>query len=155
MATVNESIVVDVPVDMAYNQWTQFEEFPQFMEGVKSVQQIDDTHLEWTAEIGGQEHTWQAEIGEQQPDRLVTWRALEGKYNSGKVQFEPMDGKTRIDVEMTYDADGWKESVGSALGFDDRKVKNDLERFKEFVESRAMETGAWRGEVRKGTVTSG
>jgi uncharacterized membrane protein len=154
VATVNESVDVNVPVGVAYNQWTQFEEFPQFMEGVKSVRQLDDTHLEWTAEVGGEEHTWRAEIGRQEPDRLVSWRATDGKYNSGKVTFEPTDAnRTRVDVEMTYDADGLKEALGSALGFDSRRVKGDLERFKEYVESRQQETGAWRGEVRQGDVT--
>ncbi len=154
MASVSESVTVEVPVDVAYNQWTQFEEFPRFMEGVKSVRQVDDTHLEWTAEIGGEEHTWQAEIGEQQPDRLISWRATDGKYNSGKVTFEPADGGgTQIDVELTYDAEGWKESAGSALGFDSRRVKGDLDRFKEFIEERQRETGAWREEVQQGTVT--
>ena len=149
MASVHESIVVDVPVDTAYNQWTQFEEFPRFMEGVKSVQQLDDTHLEWTAEIGGQEHTWKAEISEQMPNRAISWRARDGKYNSGEVTFEELSAdQTRIEVEFTYDAEGWKESIGGALGFDDRQVQSDLERFKEFIESRAIETGAWRGEVR-------
>jgi uncharacterized membrane protein len=153
VASVNESVEVAVPVSVAYNQWTQFEEFPQFMEGVTSVRQLDDTHLEWTAEIGGEQHSWQAEIGQQEPDRLISWRALDGKYNSGKVIFEPLDGnRTRVDVEMTYDAEGWKESVGSALGFDSRRVKGDLERFKEFIEARQVETGAWRGEVHQGQI---
>jgi len=155
VASVNESVEVNVPVSVAYNQWTQFEEFPQFMEGVKSVRQLDDTHLEWTAEIGGEQHTWKAEIGQQEPDRLVSWRAIDGKYNSGKVTFEPLDtGRTRIDVEMMYDADGLKETLGGALGFDSRRVKGDLDRFKELVESRQVETGAWRGEVRQGEVTN-
>ena len=155
MASVQESIVVDIPIDIAYNQWTQFEEFPKFMEGVTSVRQLNDTHLEWTAEIAGEEHTWEAEISEQLPDRAIAWRARDGKYNSGRVTFEPLSGgKTRIDVEMTWDADGWKESLGSALGFDERRVRGDLERFKEFIESRGIETGAWRGEVQQGTVTS-
>lgn len=154
MASVQESVEVNVPVTVAYNQWTQFEEFPQFMEGVKSVRQLDDTHLEWTAELGGEQHSWKAEIGEQEPDRVVSWRAIDGKYNSGKVTFDPIDAnRTRVNVEMTYDAEGWKESVGSALGFDSRRVKGDLDRFKEFIESRQQETGAWRGEVRQGEVT--
>lgn len=154
MASVRESIEVNVPVSVAYNQWTQFEEFPKFMEGVKSVRQLDDTHLEWSAEIGGEQHTWQAEISQQEPDRLVSWRAVDGKYNSGKVMFEPLDaGRTRIEVEMVYDAEGIKEALGGALGFDSRRVKGDLERFKELIESRQVETGAWRGEVRQGEVT--
>jgi uncharacterized membrane protein len=155
VATVNESVEVDVPVSVAYNQWTQFEEFPQFMEGVKSVRQLDDTHLEWTAEIGGEEHSWQAEISQQEPDRLVSWRALDGKYNSGKVTFEPLEGdRTRVNVEMTYDAEGLMESLGSALGFDSRRVSGDLDRFKEFIESRQVDTGGWRGEVHRGEVTN-
>lgn len=154
MATIEQSIDVDVPVNVAYNQWTQFEEFPRFMEGVKSVRQLGDTNLQWTAEIGGEEHTWQAEITHQEPDRLVSWRAVDGKYNSGKVTFEPLgEGKTRVNVEMTYDAEGLKEALGSALSFDSRRVGADLERFKEFIEKRQVETGAWRGEVHQGTVT--
>jgi uncharacterized membrane protein len=154
MASVNESIEVDVPISIAYNQWTQFEEFPLFMQGVSSVRQLDDTHLAWTAEIGGEEHSWEAEIGHQEPDRLVSWRAVEGKYSSGKVTFEPLEGnRTRIDVEMTYDAEGWKESVGSALGLDSRQVSSDLRRFKELIETRQRESGAWRGEVHEGNVT--
>jgi uncharacterized membrane protein len=102
---------------------------------VKVVRQLDDMHLEWTAEIGG-EHSWQAEISQQEPDRLISWRALDGKYNSGKVTFEPLEAnRTRINVEMTYDAEGWKESVGSALGLDSRRVSGDLDRFKEFIEA--------------------
>lgn len=154
MATVEKSIDVDAPISTVYNQWTQFEEFPQFMEGVKIVKQLDDTHLQWTAEIGGEEHTWQAEITHQEPDRLISWRAIDGKYNSGKVRFEPLDqNQTRINVEMTYDAEGMKEALGSALGFDSRRVGGDLDRFKEFIEQRQSETGSWRGEVHEGTVT--
>ena len=155
MPTVEQTIELDVPVRTAYNQWTQFEEFPRFMEGVKSVRQLDDTHLEWKAEIGGEEHTWKAEISQQEPDRVVSWRSIHGKYNSGKVTFEPLGpNKARIDVEMTYDAEGLKEALGGALGFDSRRVEGDLERFKEFIESRGSETGAWRGEVKQGTTAS-
>jgi uncharacterized membrane protein len=154
MATIEKSIEVEVPVNVAYDQWTQFEEFPRFMEGVKSVRQLDNTHLEWTAEIGGQEHTWEAEITHQEPDRLISWRAVEGKYNSGKVTFEPLGpSQSRINVEMTYDAEGMKEALGSALGFDSRRVEGDLERFKEFIEERQTQTGAWEGEVHQGRVT--
>ena len=155
MATVNESVEVDVPVRTAYNQWTQFEQFPSFMEGVESVQQIDDTHLRWAAEIGGRRHEWDAEITHQEPDRRIAWRARDGKYNSGNVTFEDAGAnRTRINVEMTYDAEGLVESLGSAVGADDRRVKKDLERFKELVESRGTETGAWRGEVHRSEVTS-
>jgi uncharacterized membrane protein len=154
MASVNESIEVSVPVSMAYNQWTQFEEFPSFMEGVESVRQLDDRRLHWTAEIAGKRHEWDAEITNQDPDRRVAWRARDGKYNSGEVTFEPLDAnRTRINVAMTYDAEGLVESLGSALGADDRRVKGDLKRFKEFIESRGAESGSWRGEVHQGEVT--
>ena len=154
MATVNESIEVSVPVSTAYNQWTQFEEFSQFMDGVESVRQLDDTHLHWVAEFGGERHEWDAEITEQQPDRVVAWRAQDGKYNSGRVHFESLGGdRTRIDVEMFWEPEGIKEELGSALGADSRRVKGDLERFKELIESRGTETGAWRGEVQQGERT--
>jgi uncharacterized membrane protein len=151
MARVEESIEVNVPVSTAYNQWTQFEEFPEFMEGVESVKQIDDTHLRWVAEIGGQRHEWSAEIVEQKPDKMVAWRALEGHDNSGTVTFEPLDqNRTRINVVVEHETEGLTETLGSALGADSRRVKGDLERFKELVESRGAETGAWRGEVEQG-----
>ena len=148
MATVNESIEVDVPVSTAYNQWTQFEEFPQFMDGVESVRQLDDTHLHWVAEFGGERHEWDAEITEQEPDRVVAWRAQDGKYTSGRVRFDALgDNRTRIDVEMFWEPEGIKEELGSALGADSRRVKGDLETFKQLIESRGVETGAWRGDV--------
>ena len=151
MARVEESIDVNVPVTTAYNQWTQFEEFPRFMDGVESVKQIDDTHLHWVAEIGGKREEWDAEITNQEPDRKLAWRALDGHYNSGTVTFEPLgDNQTRINVVMEHETEGLTETLGSALGADSRKVKDDLERFKEFVESRGTETGAWRGEVEQG-----
>jgi uncharacterized membrane protein len=154
MARVEETIEVNVPVSTAYNQWTQFEEFPKFMEGVESVTQIDDTHLRWVAEVGGKRHEWQAEITEQVPDRGVAWRALDGHYNSGVVTFEPVDeNRTRINVVMEHETEGLTETLGSALGSDSRRVKGDLERFKEFVEGRGVETGAWRGEVHQGERT--
>ena len=151
MARVEESIEVNVPVSTAYNQWTQFEEFPEFMEGVESVKQTDDTHLRWVAEIGGKRHEWTAEIVQQKPDKMVAWRALEGHDNSGTVTFEPLDqNRTRINVVMEHETEGLTETLGSALGADSRSVKGDLERFKELVESRGAETGAWRGEVEQG-----
>jgi uncharacterized membrane protein len=151
MARVEESIDVNVPVSTAYNQWTQFEEFPSFMDGVKSVKQIDDTRLHWVADIGGNTEEWDAEIVEQQPDRKISWRALDGHRSSGTVLFEPLgDNQTRINVVLEHETEGLTEALGSALGGDSRKVKDDLERFKEFVESRGTETGAWRGEVEQG-----
>jgi uncharacterized membrane protein len=154
MARIEESIEVNVPVTTAYNQWTQFEEFPQFMEGVESVKQIDDTHLHWVAEIGGKRHEWDAEITKQEPDRRIAWQAVDGHYVSGTVTFEPLgDNSTRINVVMEHETEGMVESLGSALGADSRRVKGDLERFKEVVESRGAETGAWRGEVEQGQRT--
>ena len=151
MARIEEAIVVEVPVSTAYNQWTQFEEFPKFMEGVESIKQIDDTRLHWVAEIGGKREEWDAEIVEQVPDRKIAWRVLDGHQNSGTVTFEPLgDNQTRINVLMEHETEGLTEAFGSALGMDSRRVKGDLERFKELVESRGVESGAWRGEVRQG-----
>jgi uncharacterized membrane protein len=151
LARIEESIVLEVPVTTAYNQWTQFEEFPRFMEGVESVTQIDDTHLRWVAEIGGKRHEWEAEITEQEPDRWVAWRAREGHFTSGTVRFDSLgDNQTRINVVMEYETEGLTDTLGSALGVDSRRVKGDLERFKELIESRSVESGAWRGEVEEG-----
>jgi uncharacterized membrane protein len=151
MASIQESINVEVPVRTAYNQWTQFEEFPKFMEGVKSVRQIDDTHMHWVVEVGGKEYEWTAEITEQRPDQMVGWRAVDGHGISGVVTFQPLsESETRITVQMDHETDGLVEQLGSALGLDSRRVKADLDRFKDLVESRGVETGAWRGEVEQG-----
>ena len=148
MASVVESVDVKVPVRTAYNQWTQFEEFPRFMEGVKSVTQIDDTHLRWVAEVGGVEKEWDAEITEQHPDERVAWRATSGAENAGVVTFHRIDDETtRVTLQMDADPDGLVENIGTALGFLERRVEADLDRFREFVESRGTESGAWRGEV--------
>jgi uncharacterized membrane protein len=151
MATIEESIDVNVPVSTAYNQWTQFEEFPEFMEGIESVQQIDDTHLLWTAEIGGEREEWRAEISEQTPDQRIAWHATEGKTNAGVVTFHRIDDNTtRVMLQMDWEPEGMKEKVGAAVGSDTRRVKGDLERFKELIEKRGTPTGAWRGEVEQG-----
>ncbi len=148
MARIEESIEVDVPITTAYNQWTQFEEFPQFMEGVESVQQLDDTHLLWSAEIGGQKEEWRAEITEQHADHRVAWKATEGRENAGVVSFHQIaDDKTRVMVQMDWEPDGAVETVGAAVGADNRRVQGDLKRFKELIEGRGSESGAWRGEV--------
>jgi uncharacterized membrane protein len=152
MATVEKSIEIDVPVRTAYNQYTQFEEFPRFMEGVKEVRQLDDTHLHWVAEISGDTHEWDAEITEQEPDQLIAWRSLDGKTNSGRVTFRPMGEKRcEVTVRLDWDEEGLTEKLGSTFGFDDRRVKGDLERFKEMIEERGVESGAWRGEVHQGS----
>ena len=148
MASVVESIDVTAPVSTAYNQWTQFEEFPRFMEGVKSVTQTDDTHLHWVAEVAGRDMEWDAEITEQHPDERVAWRATSGAENAGVVTFHRIDDETtRVTLQLDVDPEGIVENVGTALGFLERRVKGDLGRFKEFVESRGTETGAWRGNV--------
>jgi uncharacterized membrane protein len=151
VATITESVDVQVPLSTAYNQWTQFEEFPRFMEGVESVRQIDDTHLRWVAESGGKRHEWTAEITEQRPDERVAWKATEGHGNSGVVTFHRLsEGETKVTVQMEHETEGIVETLGSALGADSRRVKGDLERFKHMLEARGAETGAWRGEVEQG-----
>ena len=148
MASVVEHIDVTVPVTTAYNQWTQFEDFPHFMEGVKAVTQTDDTHLHWIAEVAGKEKEWDAEITEQHPDERVAWNATSGATNAGVVTFHRIDDTTtRVTLQLDAEPDGLVENVGTALGFLERRVKGDLERFKEFIEGRGTETGAWRGDV--------
>jgi uncharacterized membrane protein len=151
MAEVKESIDVNVPVSTAYNQWTQFEEFPKFMENVESVTQLDDTHLRWIAELGGKREEWKAEITHQEPDRMIAWRSIEGRDNSGRVEFESIGAdRTRIEVTMTWEPEGFSEAAADKLGLSDKAVRVDLERFKELIESRGVESGAWRGEVVEG-----
>jgi uncharacterized membrane protein len=145
---IQESILVDVPLSTAYDQWTQFEDFPRFMEGIESVKQLDDTHLHWCANIGGKKVEWSAEIVEQDPDRRIVWRSTSGSRNAGTVWFEPTsDRQTRVMLEVEYEPEGVVENVGDALGVVRRRVAGDLERFKEFIEKRGVETGAWRGRV--------
>ena len=148
MATIQKSIEVYVPVTTAYNQWTQFEEFPTFMEGVKDVTQIDDRHLHWVAEIAGVREEWDAEITDQRPDERIAWTSTSGPANSGVVTFERLDDETtRIVVEMDWRPEGMRESTGAALGFDERRVEGDLDRFRALIERRGAETGAWRGTI--------
>jgi uncharacterized membrane protein len=151
MSKIQKTIEVDVPVATAYNQWTQFEEFPKFMDGVEEVRQLDDTHLQWVASIGGKRNEWKSEITEQKPDQRVAWRSTEGKDNTGVVTFEPLGEKrTKVMVELNFAPEGIVEKVGSAVGADDRRVEGDLGRFKEMIESRVRETGEWRGKVENG-----
>ena len=157
MARVEKEIEVNVPVNTAYNQWTQFEEFPAFMEGVRSVTQLDDRHLRWQAEVGGREKTWEAEIQEQVPDTRIVWRSLDGDQNAGLVTFEATsDGAaTRVHLEMSYDPEGFLETAGDAFGFVSRRVEGDLERFKSFIEDRGIETGAYRETLENPSVPDG
>jgi uncharacterized membrane protein len=149
VSTVTESVDVNVPVRAAYNQWTQFETFPEFMDGVREIRQLDATHTHWKTEIGGVKREFDAEITEQLPDERVAWKSIEGEKQAGVVTFHRLDeASTRVTVEMDYDPQGIVENAGDKLGVVDRRVKGDLKRFKEFIESRSgIESGAWRGEV--------
>ncbi|HZP42402.1 MAG TPA: SRPBCC family protein [Candidatus Binatia bacterium] len=148
MATIEKAIDVNVPVRTAYNQWTQFEEFPRFMEGVESVTQIDDTHLRWVANVAGKRKEWSARITEQLPDERIAWRSDEGASNAGVATFHRLsDDRTRIMLQIDYDPEDIVETIGDKLGFVTRRIEGDLERFKQFIESRGQETGAWRGQV--------
>ena len=148
MESIEKTVEVKAPLHKVYNQWTQFEEFPAFMDGVEEVRQIDDRHLHWVAAFGGSRHEWDAEITEQLPDERVAWRNTDGKDNAGVVTFHKLaDDRTRVMVQMDWAPEGVKEKLGDALGAPDRRVQGDLERFKELIESRGAESGAWRGEV--------
>jgi uncharacterized membrane protein len=153
MSTVEKSIEVNVPVRVAYNQWTQFEDFPQFMQGVQEVRQVGEKGQHWRANIGGKEKEWDAEIIEQTPDQVIAWRSITGAPNGGRVTFQPLGpNQTRVNLEMEYDPEGVVENVGDALGLVSGRVQGDLNRFKQFIESRGAETGAWRGEIHGGQV---
>jgi uncharacterized membrane protein len=155
ISTIDESIEVDVPVSTSYNQWTQFEEFPLFMEGVDDVQQRDDTRLHWVATIGGHTVEWDAKILEQHPDKQISWISEDGKKTRGTVSFEPIgEGKTLIRLSMSYQAEGTLEQIGSAAGLDAKRVRGDLTRFKDLIESRGTESGEWRGEIDAGQTES-
>jgi uncharacterized membrane protein len=148
MEQVEKTVEVNRPVSTVYNQWTQFEDFPEFMEGVKEVRQLDDTHLHWRAEVWGKEKEWDAEITEQEPDRRISWRSTSGAPNAGTVRFEPLGAdRTRVRLTMAYEPEGAVENVGDALGIFSARVEHSVRDFKEFIENRAQETGAWRGEV--------
>jgi uncharacterized membrane protein len=154
MPRFEETIEVDVPVRVAYDQWTQFEQFPQFMEGVERVVQRDDKMLDWTAKVAGQRKEWTAEITDQTPDVRIAWKSVSGDENGGAVLFEPLAAdRTKVILRMDADPEGPVETVGANLGFLERRVKGDLERFKAFIESRRVPTGAWRGEIHGDRVT--
>ena len=152
---VEKKIELSVPVQTAYNQWTQFEEFPRFMEGVKSVEQLSDERLHWVAEVSGKQKDWTAKITRQVPDQVLAWVAEGGSTNDGTVIFKPLDGgKSEVEVHIEFAPEDFSEQVGGALGFVSRRVEGDLKRFKEFIESRGTETGAWRGEIQHGQSTN-
>ena len=148
MTTVTKSIDVAVPVRTAYNQWTQFESFPRFMDGVESITQTDDRHLHWRTKIGPTVREFDTEITEQHPDERVAWKSTAGPQHAGVVTFHRLgDQQTRVTIQPEWQPDGLTERAGSALNADDRQVKADLQRFKTFIESRGQETGGWRGDI--------
>ncbi|HEV7193264.1 MAG TPA: SRPBCC family protein [Jatrophihabitantaceae bacterium] len=148
MASVTESVDVDVDVSTAYNQWTQFESFPQFMGGVESIKQVDETHTHWKTSINGVTREFDTEITEQHPDERVAWKSTDGTSHAGVVTFHRLDAnKTRVTAQIDWQPEGIAEKAGAAIGVDDRQVKADMHRFKEFIEGRGDETGAWRGDV--------
>jgi uncharacterized membrane protein len=147
-SSVQESIELNVPLSTAYNQWTQFEEFPKFMESVQEVKQIDDTHLHWKALVAGKPKEWDSEIVEQIPDRRIAWRSTGGVRNAGAVTFQRVGvNRTRVHLEMDYNPEGVTEKIGDAVGAVKLTAKGNLNRFKQLVEARGAETGAWRGTV--------
>ena len=147
-STIERSVEVDVPVHVAYNQWTQFEDFPKFMEGIESVTQTDTNHTHWKAHVGFKHKEWDAEIIEQSPDHRISWRNTTGAPNAGVVTFLPLDHhRTKVSALITYHPETFVEQVGDFLGLVGHRVHGDLTRFKEFIETRKKETGGWRGEI--------
>jgi uncharacterized membrane protein len=148
MEHVEKTVEVDRPLNTVYNQWTQFEDFPYFMEGVKEVRQLDDTHLHWRAVIWGKEKEWDAEITEQEPDKRISWKSVSGAPNAGTVRFEPAGPqRTRVRLVMAYEPEGAIENAGDALGLFSARVQQSVDDFKKFIENRTEETGAWRGAI--------
>ena len=148
METIEKYIDVNEPIQTVYNQWTQFEDFPRFMEGIEKVTQFDDTHLHWVANIGGKNLEWDATISEQIPDKRIVWYSDRGAVHSGMVSFNPVGPEiTRVTLRIDYEPEGFVEGTGDKLGFVSPRVEGDLKRFKEFIESRGAETGTWRGAV--------
>lgn len=148
MSNIIETIDVSVPVRVAYDQWTQFEEYPEFMDGIDAVYQLDDRTIEWHAAIAGMPTQWRAVITEQVPDQRVAWTTVEGARNAGVVTFHRLDDEhTRVALQLEVEPEGAVESIGDALGLVQRRAKGDLERFKSFIEARGEPTGAWRGTV--------
>lgn len=147
-SSVEESIEVNVPVRTAYNQYTQFEDFPRFMDNVLEVKQLDDRHLHWRAKVAGEEKEWDAEITEQIPDKRIAWRSIGGPRNGGVVTFHKIsDGVTRIMLQMDYETEGPMEKLGDAIGAMRMQARSSLQRFKDMLEKRGAETGAWRGKI--------
>ena len=147
MDTLSHTVEVEAPVNVTYNQWTQFEDFPRFMEGVESVTQLDDKRVHWVAEIAGTRKEWDSEITRQIPDQEIDWVGFGDADNRGRIVFDPIDGRTKVTLMLDYQPQGAIEHIGDALGVVKRRVASDMERFKDFVEQRGRETGGWRGEI--------
>lgn len=148
MTTIEQTVDVKAPLQRVYNQWTQFEEFPQFMEGVESVQQLDDSHLHWRTSIAGVTREFDARVVEQEPDQIIAWQSLDQPHQAGRVTFQPLDtDNTRVGLRMDFEPEGLVEKAGDKLGIVEARVRGDLDRFKQFIEERGSETGAWRGAV--------
>ncbi len=149
MSTITETVDVAVPVRTAYNQWTQFEQFPRFMEGVEEIVQLNDTRTHWKVDIGGVTREFDAEIITQEPDTAISWQSVESPRQAGAVGFQEIDANTtRVTVRMEFEPDGLVEQAGDKLGIVERRVKGDVERFKKMIESQGAADGAWRGEVK-------
>jgi uncharacterized membrane protein len=156
MAVIDQTIDVNVPLHAAYDQWTQFEDFPRFMEGVEQVHQLDDTTLEWHAKVAGVEKSWRAKVVEQVPDRRITWVSTGGARNDGTVSFSSVSAQTtRVNLLLDVEPEGPAETTGTAMGVVRQRVRGDLERFRDFMEARVSEPGEWRGEIRGGSSSSG
>jgi uncharacterized membrane protein len=152
MTSVTESVDVEVPISVVYNQWTQFESFPEFMGGVEQVTQTDDRHTHWVTNIGGADREFDTEVTEQHPEERVAWKSTDGTTHAGVITFHRLgETKTRVTAQIDWQPEGLVEKAGATLGFDDRQVKSDLKRFKEFIEARGGETGGWRGDVPAGS----
>jgi len=152
VSAVMEAIEVEAPLSTVYNQWTQFESFPEFMGGVDEVRQLDPTHLHWVVSVRGQRREFDAEITEQHPDERVAWKSTDGKTHAGVITFHRLaDRKTRVTAQIDWQPEGIVEKAGAVAGVDDRQVKADLARFKDFIEQRGTESGGWRGNVEAGS----
>lgn len=152
MSTITEAVDVDVPIRAVYDQWTQFESFPEFMEGVREIRQLDDTHLHWVIDVAGQVREFDATITEQHPDERVAWASDSGPNHAGVITFHRLDDeKTRVTAQMDVDPEGFVENVADKLGILGHRVKNDMKKFKEFIEHRGNEAGGWRGDVDRPT----
>ncbi len=150
MSTIQKSVEVDVPVSTAYNQWTQFESFPNFMEGVERVTQVDPTHTHWYTKIAGVEREFDAEITEQHPDERIAWHTIDGPRQAGVVTFHRLgEGRSKVMLQLDFEPEGAVEKAGDLTGVVQRRVAGDLERFKQFIEERGLESGGWRGDVER------